>query len=226
MGITLIFIRENKTTKHYLNADIDIIADTFGLFVMAPPIEMDRDKKTITIYLEHNNFGFYMQTLREQLGWKQTYLSEKTKLTPQYISQVENNKKTPKDTTLLKLLDAFFVNNTIEYTDSYSSTEQTTRKIREMSYDEEISKEEKQKEIEDDFSRQLCALQLAFNSIVDTEDLYLLALTKETVSLYRAFYNCLKADDKITTDNLIETIINKVENGLKQVRDEHHYLED
>jgi len=53
MGILLIFVREKKTTKYHLNADINMIADTYGFMVMQPPIELNHEQNSITFYLEH-----------------------------------------------------------------------------------------------------------------------------------------------------------------------------
>lgn len=219
MGTTLIFIREKKTSKYYLNANIDIIADTFGFMIMQPPIELSHERNTISFYVEHQNFGYYMQTLREQLNWKQTFLAEKAGLTSQYISQVENGKKFPKDSTLLKIVEALFTDQSIKYVDNNSVT---TKVVNDMVG---LSNEDKTEKIDADTILALQSLQLVLKSIVDTDDYFLLSLANETMTSYRAFYNCLNDKDNTTANNLIETIVNKVRIGLEKVRDEHSKLD-
>ena len=217
MGLTLIFIRESKTSKYFLNADINIITDTFGFMIMQPPIEVNHENNTITFYIEHENFGYYMQVLREHLNWKQTFLAEKAGLTSQYISQVENGKKFPKDSTLLKIVEAMFTDQSIKYINPYTST--TSKTIDTI---KTTSDEEKKETLDAITILELQSLQLSLNSIVDTDDLHLLALVNETMSCYRAFYNCLSDNDRATADDLIEIIVNKVRTGLERVRDEHN----
>lgn len=215
MGVLLVFVREKKETKYYLNADINMIADTYGFMIMQPPIELNHEQNSITFYLEHENFGSSMQVLREQKAWNQTYLSEKTGLTSQYISQMEHNKKTPKDTTLLKILEVMFCDQTHNYIEEpYSKTQAYSNSMVGM------SPEERQEKMDGDMLLAIQELHLNLKSIVDTNDIYLLSLANETLSSYRAFYNCATAKDTATAANLITTVTNKVSTGLKKVLEE------
>ena len=216
MGLTLVFVREQKTTKYFLDADINVIGDTHGFMVAQPPIVLDYDHNTITFYLEDKNFGNSMQVIRQQLDWNQSYLAKMTGLTSQYISMMEHDKKTPKDETLLKIVKALFCHQSHEYIDKpYSETQAYSNSLSSLSSDE------RQEKISEDVILEIQQLQVYLETIARSDDIYFITLVNETLSSYMAFANCVSKKDFTTANLLIDTITNKVRTGLKKLCDEN-----
>lgn len=104
--ITLVICRGNTKTKYPLAIDIDAVENKFGILIHSTAINLSN---VLTIDLNTSDFSTAIYNLRVTAGFSQVELSKKSDLTSQYISQVENGKKIPKDSTILKLLNALLI---------------------------------------------------------------------------------------------------------------------
>lgn len=106
---TLVIIRENKTTKYPLDIDAKAVRNKYGTMLWDNALDLSEDDAVLTVNTQASTFNTIMGSLRIAAELSQVELAEMAELTPQYISLVENGKKIPKDSTIIKLFDVLLI---------------------------------------------------------------------------------------------------------------------